>query len=77
MSRACLWPVQLGREESLTRVLRDKITSGEYKRGYILWTAHLSDEHNASVQVVLNAPAMLTANRYVDRPGKSGRYRVM
>jgi DNA-binding GntR family transcriptional regulator len=61
----------------LARVLRDKIESGEYKRGHALPAADLAHEHRVSVRVVWNALAMLAANRYVNLPGDFKSYRVI
>lgn len=49
----------------LARILRDKIESGQYKRGDPLPAAALARDHGVSVRVTWNALAMLAANRYV------------
>ena len=46
----------------LARVLRDKIESGQYKRGHALPASDLAHEHGVSVRVVWNALAMLAAS---------------
>ena len=56
----------------LARILRGKIESGEYRRGDILPAAQLASQYKVSVRVTCNALAMLAANRYVSRPGRSG-----
>jgi DNA-binding GntR family transcriptional regulator len=61
----------------LARALRDKIESGEHKRGDILSAADLAHEYHVSVRVTYNALAMLAANRYVDLPGDFKSYRVI
>ena len=60
----------------LARIIRDKITSGEYKRGDLLPAAQLATEHKVSVGVVSQAMDMLAANRYVRRPGNFASYVV-
>ncbi len=60
----------------LTRVLRDKIESGQYRRGDILPAANLAGLYKVSVRVTCNALAMLSANRYVDRPEPFRSYSV-
>jgi DNA-binding GntR family transcriptional regulator len=60
----------------LARILRDKIESGQYKRGDTLRTADLARDHGASVRVAWNALAMLAANRYVSCPGTFSSYSV-
>jgi DNA-binding GntR family transcriptional regulator len=60
----------------LARVLRDKIESGQYKRGDPLPAANLAREHGVSVRVAWNALAMLAANRYLTRAGNFSPYRV-
>ena len=56
----------------LARILRDKIESGQYRRGDTLPAADLAGQYKVSVRVTCNALAMLAANRYVSRPGPSG-----
>jgi DNA-binding GntR family transcriptional regulator len=53
----------------LARVIRDKITSGEYKHGAPLPAERMSIEHNVSMRVACHTLEMLAANRYVRRPG--------
>jgi DNA-binding GntR family transcriptional regulator len=60
----------------LARIVRDKITSGEYKRSDPLPGARLVSEHGVSARVACAALAMLAANRYVSRPGSFAPYRV-
>jgi DNA-binding GntR family transcriptional regulator len=60
----------------LARVIRDKITSGEYKHGDPLPAAKLSSEHNVSTGVACHTLEMLAANRYVNRPGHFASYVV-
>ena len=62
---------------TLARVLRDKIESGQYRRGDILPAAELACQYTVSVRVTCNALAMLAANRYVSRPGAFRSYRVI
>jgi DNA-binding GntR family transcriptional regulator len=52
----------------LARILRGKIVAGQYRRGDILPAADLAGQFKVSVRVACNALAMLSANRYVDRP---------
>ena len=61
----------------LARVLRDKIESGEYRRGDVLPAADLAAQYTVSVRVTCNALAMLAANRYVSRPGPFRSYSVI
>ena len=61
----------------LARILRDKIKSGQYRRGDTLPAAELAIQYNVSVQVTCNALAILAANRYVSRPGNFRSYRVI
>jgi DNA-binding GntR family transcriptional regulator len=61
----------------LARVLRDKIKSGEYKRGDALPASDLAHEYRVSVRVAWNALSMLAANRYVNLPGDFKSYRVI
>ena len=61
----------------LARVLRDKIESGQYRRGDILPAADLAGQYTVSVRVTCNALAMLAANRYVCRPGSFRSYNVI
>ena len=60
----------------LARIIRDQITSGQYKHGDELAAARLVNEHKVSVRVVLQAMDMLAANRYVRRPGRFACYAV-
>jgi DNA-binding GntR family transcriptional regulator len=60
----------------LARILRDKIESGQYRRGDILPAAVLAGQYEVSVQVTRNALAMLAANRYVSRSGAFRSYCV-
>jgi DNA-binding GntR family transcriptional regulator len=60
----------------LARILRDRIESGEYKRGYALPAADLAREYGVSVRVAWNALAMLAANRYVACPKAFSPYSV-
>ena len=60
----------------LARILRDKIESGQYKRGDTLPAADLAGEHGVSVRVAWNALAMLAANRYVTCPKAFSAYSV-
>jgi DNA-binding GntR family transcriptional regulator len=61
----------------LARILRDKIESGQYRRGDILPAADLASQHKVSVRVTCNALAMLSANRYVDHPEPFRSYSVI
>ncbi len=60
----------------LTRLLRDKIQSGQYRSGDVLPAADVAQEHGVSVKVAWSALAMLAANRYVTCPGNFKPYRV-
>jgi DNA-binding GntR family transcriptional regulator len=61
----------------LARILRDKITSGQYKHGDPLVTASgLVSEHKVSIRVAWHALEMLAANRYVARAGDFKPYHV-
>jgi DNA-binding transcriptional MocR family regulator len=60
----------------LARILRDKITSGQYKHGDPLPAAMLAGEHKVSMRVVWHTMDMLAANRYVHRPGNFAAYVV-
>ena len=60
----------------LARILRDKIESGQYRRGDNLPAAELADQYKVSVRVACSALAMLAANRYVSRPGTFRSYSV-
>ena len=60
----------------LARIIRDQITSGEYKHGDQLPVPQVADEYKVSVRVVGQAMDMLAANRYVDRPGRFACYTV-
>jgi DNA-binding GntR family transcriptional regulator len=61
----------------VARALRDKIESGEHRRGDTLPAADVAHEYGVSVRVTWNALAMLAANRYVDLPGDFKSYRVI
>ena len=58
----------------LARILRDKITSGQYKHGGPLPIGQLATEYKVSVRVASQAMDMLASNRYADRPGRSASY---
>ena len=58
----------------LARILRDKITSGQYKHGD--HAASLAGEHQVSIGVVRHTMEMLAANRYVQRRGSFASYAV-
>ena len=60
----------------LARILRDKIESGQYRRGDILPAAKLASQYRVSVRVTCSALAMLAANRYVSRSGAFRSYCV-
>jgi DNA-binding GntR family transcriptional regulator len=60
----------------LARILRDKIESGQYKRGDSLPAADLARQHGVSIKVVWSALAMLAANRYVSCPRAFRPYSV-
>ena len=53
----------------LARILRHKITSGQYKHGDPLTASGLVREHKVSVQVALHALETLAANSYIGRAG--------
>src|SRR5438876_227989 len=61
----------------LARVLRDKIESGQYRRGDSLPAAELAGQYKVSVRVTCNALAMLAANRYLSRPGPFSSYNII
>lgn len=61
----------------LARVIRSKITCGEYKHGDPLPAAKLVSEHDVSIRVAWHALEMLAANRYVNRPGNFASYVVI
>jgi DNA-binding GntR family transcriptional regulator len=61
----------------LARILRGKIVAGQYRRGDILPAADLAGQFKVSVRVACNALAMLSANRYVDRPEPFRSYSVI
>lgn len=61
----------------LARVLRDKIESGEYKRGDTMPATDLAHEYKVSIRVTCNALAMLAANRHVSRPGAFTSYSII
>jgi DNA-binding GntR family transcriptional regulator len=60
----------------LARILRDKITTGQYKHGDPLPAGKLAGEHKVSPRVVWHAMEMLAANRYVHRTGSFTPYVV-
>jgi DNA-binding GntR family transcriptional regulator len=60
----------------LARILRDKITSGQYQTGDLLPAADLAHEYRVSLRVASSALAMLAANRYLSRPGDFKSYSV-
>jgi DNA-binding transcriptional regulator YhcF (GntR family) len=60
----------------LARILRNKIESGQYKRGDPLPAAVLASEHKVSMRVVWHTMDMLAANKYVHRPGNFAAYVV-
>jgi DNA-binding GntR family transcriptional regulator len=60
----------------LARILRAKITSGDYVLGDALRSADLVREHGVSARVAWHTLAVLAANRYVARTGAVGPYRV-
>jgi DNA-binding GntR family transcriptional regulator len=57
--------------------LRDKIESGQYRRGDSLPAAELAGQYKVSVRVTCNALAMLAANRYLSRPGPFSSYNII
>jgi DNA-binding GntR family transcriptional regulator len=61
----------------LAQVLRDKIESGQYRRGDALPAAELASQYRVSVRVTCSALAMLAANRYVSHPGAFRSYSVI
>jgi DNA-binding transcriptional MocR family regulator len=61
----------------LARILRDKIESGQYKRGGSLPASDLAQEYGVSVRVTWHELAMLAANRYINHPGDFQSYRVI
>jgi len=60
----------------LARILRDKITSGQYEQGGLLTASGLVSEHKVSIRVAWHALEMLAANRYVGRAGDFKPYHV-
>ena len=60
----------------LARIIRDKITSGEYGNGTTLPATKLVNEHKVSMGVAWHTLEMLAANRYVRRPGNFSSYVV-
>jgi DNA-binding GntR family transcriptional regulator len=60
----------------LARILRDKITSGQYKHGDPLAASGLASEHKVSVRVAWHALETLAANRYIGRAGDFKPYHV-
>ena len=61
----------------LARILRDKIESGQYRRGDSLPAAELASQYEVSVRMTRSALAMLAANRYVSHPGAFRSYSVI
>jgi DNA-binding GntR family transcriptional regulator len=60
----------------LARILRDKITAGEYPHGARMPAGTLAAEYQVSVRVAGHALEMLAANRYVRQPGRFACYTV-
>jgi anti-sigma regulatory factor (Ser/Thr protein kinase) len=60
----------------LAQALRDRIESGEYRHGDTFPAADLAHEYNVSIRITYSALAVLTANRYISRPGSLTSYRV-
>jgi DNA-binding GntR family transcriptional regulator len=60
----------------LARILRDKITSGQYEHGGLLAASGLVSEHKVSIRVAWHALEMLAANKYVGRAGNFKPYHV-
>ena len=60
----------------LARVLRDKIESGQYRRGDSLPAAELAGQYKVSIRATYNELSMIAANRYVSRCGAFTSYRV-
>jgi DNA-binding GntR family transcriptional regulator len=60
----------------LARILRDKITSGQYKHSDLVSASGLVSEHKVSIRVAWHALEMLAANRYVARAGDFKPYHV-
>jgi DNA-binding transcriptional MocR family regulator len=52
----------------LARIIRDKITVGEYHLGDQMPAADLVGEYQVSIRVAWAALTMLAANRYLTRP---------
>jgi hypothetical protein len=60
----------------LARIMRDKIESGDYRRGDPVPTAVLAREHKISIRAPWAALAMLAANRNLARPASFKPYHV-
>jgi DNA-binding GntR family transcriptional regulator len=60
----------------LARIVRNKITTGEYQHLASLPAPALASEYRVSVRVAWAALAMLAANRFVSRTGHFSAYRV-
>jgi DNA-binding GntR family transcriptional regulator len=60
----------------LARILRDKITTDQYKHGDVIAASGLVTEHKVSIRVAWHALEMLAANRYVTRAGDFKPYHV-
>jgi DNA-binding GntR family transcriptional regulator len=60
----------------LARILRDKITSGQYRHGDLVTASALVSEHKVSIRVAWHTLEMLAANRYVARAGDFKPYQV-
>ena len=60
----------------LARIIRDKITSGQYGHGDLVAASALVSEHRVSIRVAWHALEMLAANRYVARAGDFKPYHV-
>ena len=60
----------------LARILREKITSGQYGRGDLVTASSLVSEYKVSIRVAWHALEMLAANRYVGRAGDFKPYHV-
>lgn len=58
----------------LARILRAKITAGDYLHGDRITARALAGEHQVSKQVALAALAMLAANRYLS--GGAGSFKA-
>ena len=60
----------------LSRILRDKIRTGDLEHRAALPASGLAAEYKVSVRVACAALEMLAANRYISRPGRFECYRV-